>query len=148
MMRVAAVLLVVLTVLVAACGKGSTTAPSSTTTTTTTTTTDAPVLTNETFSGTLGVGATIFYPFTVSASGTVTEALASIGGSGVPSTVQVRLGIGTMDDTGCNATVSSIVNTVSPQVTASEQPGTYCANVTDVGNLFAAATFTVTITHP
>ena len=146
-MRLAAAWLVVLPLLVGACGKGSTTTPSSTTTTTTTTTA-TPAMTTETFSGTLGVGATIFYPFTVSQAGTVTATLASIGGSGVPSTVQIRLGIGTVVDELCTATVSSVVNAATPAVTASEQPGAYCANVTDVGNLFAAATFTVTLTHP
>jgi hypothetical protein len=105
-------------------------------------------MTTVTFSGTLGVGATTFYPFTVTESGTVTATLASIGGSGVPSTVQVRLGIGTVVDADCVATVLSIVNTAAPQVTASEPPGAYCANITDVGNLFTDATFTVILTHP
>jgi hypothetical protein len=147
MIRVAAAAwLVVLALSLGACGKSSTTAPSTTTTTTTTTT--EPTMATETFAGTLGVGATVFYPFTVSESGVVTAALARIGGSGVPSTVQVRLGIGTTDDVGCNAATSLIVNSASPQVTASEAPGAYCVNVTDVGNLFAAADFTVTITHP
>jgi len=124
----------------------STTSP--TTTTTTTTTTTAPPTTTETFSGTLGVGATTFYPFTVAQTGTVTVTLVSIGGDQVPSTVQVRLGIGTPDDVACNATASSIANTSAPSVTASEAPGSYCANITDVGNLFGTATFTVNITHP
>jgi len=147
MMKLAAAAsLAILPLLVGACGNGSTTSPSSTTTTTTTTAT--PAMTTETFSGTLGVGATTFYPFTVAESGTVTAKLASIGGSGVPSTVQVRLGIGTVVDADCIATVLAIVNAATPPVTTSEQPGTYCANVTDVGNLFANATFSVTLTHP
>jgi hypothetical protein len=123
----------------------STTSP---TTTTTTTTTTPPPTTTETFSGTLGVGATTFYPFTVAETGTVTVTLVSIGGAQVPSTVQVRLGIGTPDDVACNATTTSIANTTTPSVTASEAPGSYCANITDVGNLFGAATFSVNITHP
>src|SRR5262245_9525137 len=129
------------------CHHNSTTSP--TTTTTTTTTTSGPPITTETFSGTLGVGATTFYPFAVAEAGTVTATLVSIGGDGVPSTVQVRLGIGTEDETGCNATATSLVNTTSPMVTASETVGSsYCANVTDVGNLFAPAAFIVTIAHP
>jgi hypothetical protein len=111
-------------------------------------TTTAPPLTTETFSGTLGVGATSFYPFTVAESGSVTATLVSIQGTGVPSTVQIRLGIGTPDDVGCNATTSSLASSKAPVVTAAESPGAYCANVTDVGNLFAAADFVVTIAHP
>jgi hypothetical protein len=34
------------------------------------------------------------------------------------------------------------------QVTATEQPGLYCVNIADVGNLPAAADFTITIDHP
>jgi hypothetical protein len=127
----------------------STTSPTTTSTTTTTTTaTTTPVMTTETFSGTLGVGATTFYPFAVAQAGTVTATLVSIGGDEVPATVEVRLGIGTQDDVGCNATMTSIVSSKSPIVSTSEAAGSYCANITDVGNLFAAATFDVTITHP
>jgi len=137
--------LIIVALLGGACGHGTTTTP---TTTTATTTTPAPVTTTETFSGTLGVGATIFYPFTVTQSGTVTATLVSIGGDRVPSTVQVRLGVGTPDDVGCNATTSSVVSTTAAVVSTTEAPGSYCANVTDVGNLFATAAFTVTIAHP
>jgi hypothetical protein len=139
-------LLGVAALLTCACHHNSTTSP--TTTSTTTTTTTAPAMTTETFSGTLGVGATSFYPFTVAQTGSVTATLVSIEGTGVPSTVQIRLGIGTPDDVGCNATTSSLVSSKAPVVTISESPGAYCANVTDVGNLFTAAAFSVTITHP
>jgi hypothetical protein len=142
-MRVVALIVVLASI---GCGHSST-APS-TTTTTTATTTSAPAITTETFSGTLGVGATTFYPFTVAQTGTVTATLFSIGGTGVPSTVQVRLGIGTTDDVGCSATAMQIVNTTSAVVTSSESPGNYCVNVTDVGNLFAPADFTVILSHP
>jgi hypothetical protein len=147
-MRVVSLLLTVVTLVTVAC-RHSTTSPTTTTTSTTTTTaTAAPAMTTETFAGTLGVGATTFYPFTVAQTGTVTATLVSIGGDEVPSTVQVRLGIGTEDDVGCNATATSIVSSKSPVVTTSETAGAYCANITDVGNLFATAAFDVTITHP
>jgi hypothetical protein len=132
--------------IVSACGHNSTTSP--TTTTTTTTTTTSPVTTTETFEGTLGIGGTLFYPFTVAEAGTVTATLASIGGPAVPSTVQVRLGIGTITDDACTATTMLLVNSTAPTVTASEAAGAYCANVTDVGNLYGDAAFTVTIAHP
>jgi len=140
-------LLGIVTALSLACHHNSTTSPTTTSATTTTTTTTPP-LTTETFSGTLGVGATTFYPFTVSEAGSVTATLVSIGGAGVPSTIQVRLGIGTPDDVGCNATTSSLASSTAPVVSAAESPGASCANVTDVGNLFSAANFVVTIAHP
>lgn len=140
------VLLLVVPLVIAGCSKNSPTSP---TTTPTTTTTTPPPLTNETFSGTLGVGATTYFPFTVAQAGTVTAALSTIGGAGVPATVQVRLGLGTIDDiAGCNATVTALVNQTTPTLTATEAVGNYCVNVTDVGNLFAAADFTIVVTHP
>src|SRR5262249_41879549 len=134
-------------VFLAAGCKHSTTSP--TTTTTTTTTTTAPPITTEEFDGTLGIGATAFYPFTVAQAGSVTATLVSIGGSVVPSTVQVRLGIGTPDGAGgCTTTTMSLVNTTSPVLSATENPGSYCVNITDVGNLAGTAAFAVTIAHP
>jgi ABC-type glycerol-3-phosphate transport system substrate-binding protein len=147
-MRAVSLLLSVVTLVAVACSHSTTSPTTTSATTTTTTTTTAAPATTETFSGTLGVGATTFDPFTVAQTGTVTATLVSIGGDEVPSTVQVRLGIGTEDDIGCNATTTLIVSSKSPVLTTTETAGAYCANITDVGNLFAAATFSVTITHP
>src|SRR5215470_5852833 len=98
--------------LAAGCKHNTTTSP--TTTTTTTTTATAPTTTEE-FDGTLGVGATAFYPFTVAQAGSVTATLVSISGAVVPATVQVRLGIGTPDDAGgCATTTMSLANSASP----------------------------------
>ena len=96
----------------------------------------------------LGVGATAFYPFTVSQAGSVTATLVSIGGAVVPSTVQVRLGIGAPDGAGgCTTTTMSLVSTTSPVLSATENPGSYCVTITDVGNLAGTAAFDVTIAH-
>ena len=128
------------------CKHNTTTSP---TTTTTTTTPATPATTTEEFDGTLGVGATAFYPFTVSQAGSVTATLVSIAGAVVPPTVQVRLGIGTPDDAGgCTTTTMSLVNSASPTLSATEAAGSFCANITDVGNLAGMATFVVTIAHP
>src|SRR5262249_39722008 len=117
-------------------------------TTTTTTTSSAAPTTTEEFDGTLGVGATAFYPFTVAQQGSVTATLVSISGAVVPSTVQVRLGIGTPDGAGsCTTTTMALVNSASPTLSATESPGSFCANITDVGNLGGNATFVVTIAH-
>jgi hypothetical protein len=128
------------------CKHNTTTSPTTTTTTTTTPST-APTTTEE-FDGTLGVGATASYLFTVSQAGSVTATLVSISGAVVPATVQVRLGIGTPDDAGgCTTTTMSLANSASPTLSTTEQPGNYCANITDVGNLAGTAAFVVTIAH-
>jgi hypothetical protein len=64
-------------------------------------------------------------------------------------TVMLGLGIGTPSGTACSTSTS--VNTPSgttPQVTGTYAAGLYCANVADIGNLFAPATVDVTIAHP
>ncbi len=144
--REAVLVPVVLALLSFACKSGSsTTSPSSTPTTTA----PASPTTSETFTGTLPVGGSISYSFTVSQYGTVNATLVSISGVGVPATVMVRLGIGIIGDTGCSASASSITRAgSSSQVTATEQPGVYCTTVSDVGNLFAPAALTVTVDHP
>lgn len=136
----------VVALLTIGCGHSTTTSPT-TDSTTTTSSSEAPI-TTETFDGTLGVGATAFYPFTVFQSGSVTATLVSIGGDVVPSTVQVRLGIGSPQDTGCTATTTSLASSKSPVLTATEDPGNYCVSIADVGNLFGTAAFEVTIAHP
>jgi hypothetical protein len=135
---------IVAVILSSGCG-GSSTTPSSTTTTTV----PAAPTTTETFTGTLSVGGSVVYSFTVSQTGTVNATLVSIGGAGVPATVQVRMAIGTPADAGCSATASSIIKAgTAAQVSVTEQPGVFCASLADVGNLFSPADFSVTIDHP
>ena len=131
--------------LASACDKTET--PTSSTDTTTTTVA-SPTITEE-FVGTVPVGGTRFYSFTVVENGTVNVTLTSVGGTGVPSTVWMGLGIGTPSGEDCPTT--STVNGPSgstPQVTGTFVPGIYCAAVVDIGNLAAPATFAATIAHP
>jgi hypothetical protein len=132
--------------LVGGCGSGATTtSPSSASTT------PAAAAISETFSGTLPVGGSRFYSFSISVYGTVNATLASIGGSGIPPTAEVNLGIGTPSGTTCSTTPTLVQVSgdagVTTLVTATEQPGTYCVLIADAGNLFSPATFTVTIAH-
>ena len=132
--------------LAAACGGNSTTAPS---TTTTTTTTVAAATTTETWTSTVQPGGFKFFSFTVAQNGTVNLTLTSVGGQFVPSTLQLTLGIGSPAGTDC--TTTQTLNTgagSTAQITLTEAPGVYCARVADIGNLFAAAAFTVNIDHP
>jgi hypothetical protein len=95
------------------------------------------------------VGGAKFYSFTVAAYGTVNITLNKVSGNLVPSTVWLGLGIGSPSGTTCATT--STVNTApgtAAQVTGTYDVGVYCANVADIGNLVAPATFDVTIAHP
>jgi hypothetical protein len=46
-----------------------------------------------------------------------------------------------------SSSTSTAVAGSAPQISVTENPGTYCVDVYDVGNLTAASTFTVAITH-
>ena len=134
--------------LMAAACTNNTTTPSSTSTTTTTTTTTTTPTTSETFAASVNVGGAAFYSFNIAANGTVNVTLNSVGGAGVPATVQLGLGIGT--PAGVDCTVTSAVTAaagISPQLTGTFGPGLFCVRVYDVGNLAAPAAFKTTIAH-
>ena len=133
-------------VVTAACGGNSTTSPASTSTTTTTV---ASPTTTENFSAVLLVGGYSFYSFVVSQNGTVNVTLLSVAGADVPATVTLGVAIGIPSGTGCTGgAVTNAAAGTDPQVTGTYSPGRYCVNISDIGNLAAPATFTVTIAHP
>jgi hypothetical protein len=144
-------MLAMLSVLVfsGACSHNSATEPSNTTTTTATTTVASPTV-SESFTGTLAVGGFKFYTFNIAANGTVNVTLNSVVGTGVPSTVQVGLGIGQPSGIDCAATTSVTTGSAfaKPQTTGVFGPGVFCVRISDVGNLFAPAAFNITIAHP
>ena len=108
----------------------------------------APTAT-EVFAGTLPVSGSSSYTFPVGVYGTVNVTLTSVGGTGVPATVALNIGIGTPGDTGCTTTSSLLARAGSTaQLSANETAGTYCVGILDVGNLFAPANFSITIAHP
>ncbi len=130
----------------AGCGSSST-SPS---TVTTTQTPAAPTQT-ETFSGTLAVGATRFYSFSVAQYGTVNLTLTALTGDTDPTTASVTLGLGRPAGTGCSLglSVTAFPTTIeTPHTTNVLDAGVYCAQVTDSGALTAPATFSVAIAHP
>lgn len=132
---------------VAACSGDTPTSP--TTTDTTTTATAASPAYFEDFSGAVGVSSSAFYSFTVTQYGTVNVTLASMGGTYVPPTVTMGLGIGVPEAEGCPATTT--INTApgaGPHLSGTYQPGVYCVRINDVGNLYAAGTFVVSIAYP
>lgn len=138
----------VLTLLTAiGCSKNTPTSP--TTTTTASTATAAAPTFSEDWTDIVQVGGTKFYSFTVTQYGTVNVSLTGVSGQYVPSTVTLSLGLGTPDAETCTTTTT--VNTQSgagPQLTGVYNPGVYCVTVGDVGNLFSAAQFSVTVAYP
>jgi hypothetical protein len=100
----------------------------------------------QSFTGTVAVGGSSFFTFTVAQAGKVDVTLTSLGGSS-----PVGLGIGTPNGTSsCQVTTSSQSTTAgsSPQVSATETVGTYCVSVFDAGALAASTTFAVSVAHP
>ena len=138
----------ILLLLLAGCGGNTTTAPSTSTDTGSTTTVSAPT-TSEVWTSVLPVGGFKFYSFAVAVNGTVNITLTQARGQFVPSTVQLAIGVGQPSGTDCTTTQTvTAAAGATPQVTTTLGPGTYCARVADIGNLFAPATFVVQIDHP
>jgi ABC-type glycerol-3-phosphate transport system substrate-binding protein len=134
--------------LIAAACSNDTTTPSSTSSTTTTTTPVTTPTASETFASTLAIGGAAFYSFNIAENGTVNVTLNSVGGTGVPATVQLGLGIGTPAGVDCSTTSTVTAGAgTAPQLTGTFGPGLFCVRVYDVGNLAAPATFRVTIAH-
>jgi hypothetical protein len=134
-----------LLLLASACSKDNTTP------TTPTTTTPTPVTTptvSENFVSTVPVGGAAFYSFNIDANGTVNVTLNAVGGTGVPATVQLGVGIGTPAGVDCTVTTSvTAAAGTSPQLTGTFGPGLFCVRIYDVGNLFGPAAFRATIAH-
>jgi hypothetical protein len=133
---------------VAGCNNDTPTSPTTTTPTTTTTTTVEPTSSEE-FTGTVSVGGFSFYSFTVEQNGIVRITWTSAGGTNVPASVWLGLGLGTPAGEDCVTTTS--LNTqasTTAQISGTYAPGIYCVKVYDIGNLVAPARFSVTIEHP
>ena len=123
--------------LAAACGNDDT-AP--------TPTPAAPTKT-ETFAGTLPVGGSRFFSFTVSKFGTTNVTLASL--SGADATVTVGLALGFPSGTGCSTgTGVAAAAGTTPQLTDDLNAGVYCTRIYDLGTLAGSAEFVVTIAYP
>jgi hypothetical protein len=142
--RRAAVVLMLVTIAAGGCSKNN----PSTSTTTPTPTPVAPTTTNE-FDSTVPVGGSAFYSFSITQYGTVNITLTSVSGTDVPPTVMLGLGLGQPSGTTCSTTsTTNAAAGATAQLTGSYDVGVYCAKVSDIGNLFAPANFTMSIAHP
>jgi hypothetical protein len=136
MRRLTVAAIVAVLVALAACGEDeSPTSPSPIT---------SPV--TETFASFLSLRGTSSRNFVASGSGTIRVTLTSVG----PPSVPIGLGLGVPG--GTTPCVLSIALTteadVVPQLAAPADPGTYCVQVYDVGNVVDSIAFSVTIEHP
>lgn len=113
----------------------------------------APAVVAETFSGTLPVGGSRFYSFSIPVFGNVKATLRSMSGGDVPADVIVNLAIGTPSGIGCSTGAATSVQAtgdagLTNEVSTTLAAGTHCAALSDPGNLGAPATFIVVIDHP
>lgn len=125
----------------AACGDDPPTTPTTTTPTTTT----------EVWAGTLTVRGSGFFSFAVFNAGTTAVTLGSLidANTGRPLETSLGLALGVPRREECE--ISTAI-TASPGLTAQfsnpVNPGIYCVQLSDPGNLRAAAAFGVRIVHP
>jgi len=113
----------------------------------------APVTTGpvviESFVGTVPVGGSAFYSFTVTQTGVVTLTLLSLTVDGAASDLTVNVGVGTPSGTTCQASTTTAVGVgVTPQQTTQVTGGIYCAIVSDIGTLTDPASFALNISRP
>jgi hypothetical protein len=103
----------------------------------------------QTFSGTLAVGGSSFYSFTVPKDGPASLTLLDLQEDGASSEAAISIGLGTPAGVGCSVSTAVTVSPgPTPQLTSTVGPGVYCAKVADVGNLSGPGRFSVNITRP
>jgi hypothetical protein len=142
-MRVRFLLAVLVSMVALGCGQNSTDTSS---TTSTTAPTGNP--TTENYSGTVQVGSSDVHSFTVVQSGGQLNVILTA--AGPPPTIQMGLGIGSFAAPTCtlfqNGSVVTPAGAIA-QLSGTANAGTYCVQVSDVGNQSAPVSYTVTVTH-
>lgn len=122
----------------AACGGGgdSPTSP----------TTPAGPTTTETYTGTVGIGATATHAFPTASAGTISILLESVG---PVSTQTMGLGVGVWDGASCILALSTNAATQGiPYEAVTNALGNYCITLSDPGTFTEAITYQVRVTHP
>lgn len=142
MMRLFGFLTLIAALSGAACGKNDT--PTTPTTTTPTTTT-------EVWTGTISARGAGFFSFAVLNAGTASVTVGSLvdASTGRPIETSVGLGLGRPRREECemSTTVTASPGLVA-QLSTAVTPGIYCVQLSEIGNLRAAAAFGVRIVHP
>ena len=108
-------------------------------------------LTTETFTGSLAVGASRFYSFTVASGGTVSVTLASVTSQADGATLSgpLEVGVGIPAGSGCRTSVAASVSSgLTAQLQMSASPGVHCVRVSDTVGLSSPIHFSLRFTHP
>lgn len=102
--------------------------------------------TTDTFSGLLAQGGSTIFTFSVTTAGSVSVTLTSVS---PPTISPLGLGVGTANGATCTVTNSTSSATAGSgaQLTVNENPGSYCVKVSDLGNLTATSTISVSVAH-
>jgi len=140
--RLVALIVMFSAALCAACGKDATTPTAASQTSDTST--------RELFQGTLSSLDSRFYSFNVTSPSPVQITLVSLT-TGTPAptlSVPMRLGVGVPNGADCEVIEAVItVPGLASQLSVALATGTYCAKLSDEGNLRTPAAFTVRIVH-
>ncbi|MEP7117135.1 MAG: hypothetical protein ABI880_06115 [Acidobacteriota bacterium] len=106
----------------------------------------ASLLTTDTFTGTLAIGATATHPFVVKRAGAVTLTLTALAPD---NTAAVGLGLGSWDGTSCTVQISTDQAIVGTAYAASlSGAGNFCVVLIDLATLTEDASYTVQVQHP
>jgi hypothetical protein len=101
----------------------------------------------DTFNGSLAPSGALVFTFSVATAGNVAVTLTAVSPA---TTSPLGLGVGPSSNGNCTIanSTSGAIAAGSPQLSATQNPGSYCVKVSDAGNLTTTSTVTVTVTHP
>jgi hypothetical protein len=110
-------------------------------------TTPSSTSTTDTFNGSLTPSGSIVFTFSVASAGNVAVTLTSVSPA---TTGSLALGVGPSSNGTCTIanSTSGAIAAGNPQLSAMENPGSYCVKISDPGNLATTSTVTVTVAHP
>src|SRR5207244_663031 len=111
-------------------------------------TTPSSTVTTQTFAGTVAVGGANSHTFTVAQPGEVDVTLTS---ASPPADVVMGLGVGTPSDSSCAVLAGASTNTKagsSAQLTGRVTAGSFCVQISDVGNQTAPVSYSISVQHP
>jgi hypothetical protein len=103
-----------------------------------------PVLTTETFSGTITVNGAQTHPFAVSRAGTVSAQIKTLSDE----TVVIGISLGTWNGAACQIVIANDAAVLGNAVTGTAQStGQFCVRLYDVGRLTAGVNYSVEVSH-
>jgi hypothetical protein len=109
--------------------------------------TPSPGTSTDTFNGNLGPNGSVVFTFSVATAGNVAITLTAVSPA---VTGPLGLGVGPSSAGTCTIAASTAGATAagSPQLSGTQNPGSYCVKVSDAGTLTTMSSVTVTVSHP